>query len=124
VRLFGVVFAHSLGYRNRTPEELNSALPDLKGPAEKSGGSLFGPIEWLPGQHLFQVASLREHIPISEALTRYYAGIFENSLVAVQPPAVQPGEWKLQLSREARQKFPQARVEYPAKLTSCESVNR
>lgn len=124
VRLFGVVFAHSLGYRNKTPEELNSALPDLQGPAEKSGGSLFGPILWLPAQHVFQVASLKEHISISEALTRYYVGIFENTLVTIRLSALQPSDWKLQLSKQARDRFPQAHVEYPVNLKSCGPGNR
>src|SRR5580704_6034834 len=78
VRLFAVVVAHPLGYRNRTPEELNNASDNLQGPVEKTGGSLFGPIEWLPGRHLAQVANLSEHISVAQALTHFYAGMFES----------------------------------------------
>jgi hypothetical protein len=121
VRLFAVTVAHSLVYRSRTPEEL-FASSSLDGPVEKSGGSLFGPIEWEPSRHLAHVPTLREHIPLAEALTRFYAGMFDSDLIVVQPPlgARQGNEWKLHLSKPSREKLPGARIEYPAILTSCE----
>jgi hypothetical protein len=121
VRLFAVVVAHSLGYRDRTPEELSSSSYDLQGPVEKSGGSLFGPMEWLPGRRLVQVAGLREHIPVAEALTRFCAGMFDDDLIVVQPPSgVQLGnEWKLHFSKPSRDKFPGAHLEYPTSHRGC-----
>ena len=126
VRLFAVIATHSLGYRNRTPEERTpeelAASSNLDGPVEKSGGSLFGPIEWEPSRHLAHVPTLREQVPLAEALTRFYAGILDSDLIVVQPPlgARQDSEWKLHLSKPVRQKLPGARIEYPVILTSCE----
>jgi hypothetical protein len=125
-RLFAVVVAAPLGYRQRRPEEVDLLADELRGLVEKSGGSVFGPVEQLSDRRIYYVASLAEKIPVSEALNRFYAGIFNNDLITIGTPSsgAAAGQWKLQFSSRGREKFKGSHLEYPTVVNACKAIEK
>jgi len=119
VRLFAVLVHAQLGYRGRTPEELNG--PDeFAEIAQKSGGEILTAAQW-SGQSVALSANAESKTKSEETLQRLYQAIVQDSLMEVELPApISKSErWELKLSSAARHQWKNARITYPDTLVSC-----
>lgn len=121
VRVFAVLVYQRLGFRNRTPEELNgpNELVDI---TRKSGGEILTAAEW-QGKSVALSANAEARVKSEETLQRLYHAIVQDSLLEVELPAplTKNERWELKLSSDARQRWKKAQITYPDTLTNCKA---
>src|SRR5215467_5407890 len=119
VRVFAVLLCQRLGYRNRTPEELNGPT-ELTEIAGKSGGEILTAAEW-HGKSVALSANVEAKVKSEETLYRLYQAILQDSLLEAELPAPlgKNERWALKLSNAARQRWKNAKITYPDTLIRC-----
>jgi hypothetical protein len=121
VRVFAVLLYQSLGYRNRTPEEITGPR-ELAEIAQKSGGEILTAAEWHAGQ-VGLSADSGAKLKAEETLSRLYQTILQDSLLEIELPfPIKKDErWELKLSNSARRQWKGVQITYPATLISCDA---
>ncbi len=117
VRLFLAAVLHPpLGYRNRTPEEINGrgSVFDL---VKRTGGEIIAPYrQGMP-------TNPKETKQVSRAMKAFYTWMTKNDRLEVELPLPvdKHGNWELKFSPEKRKQFKGAEISYPASLVPCGS---
>lgn len=113
VRLFASIILNPLGYRTRTPEELEWTNLPLSDIVSKSGGEIMQP--FVEGS----TQPNAEHIAATVNL--FHSWMIHNYLIEIETPVRidKPRGWDLRLSPENKDRWKDVRVTYPTELAPC-----
>ena len=115
VRLFVSGLFGELGYRSRTPEELNGPT-NLAEMVKRTGGEMM-----VPFANGFPTKP-KEAGQLTEAMNLFYLKMIQNHLLEVELPTIVDKQrgWELKLTSEKKQQWKNARILYPSDLIPCE----
>jgi hypothetical protein len=115
VRLFVSFIFSELGYRNRTPEELNGSN-EVKELIDKTGGEMIVPFaNGIPTKP-------KEMEQFTALMRAFHRGMIENYLFELElsDPVEKRRNWELKLSKEKREQWKNIGIFYPSELSPCE----
>jgi hypothetical protein len=125
-RIFVTLLTDRLsGNRNRSPEELGG--PDeMAAMARATGGAIFGPVTKTQFGLTLAGGEFNQNLSASDALKHLYQTMFEGYRVEIELPREVDKwrEWKLELSKEKRQQFKDARFGYTRDLAPCPQIQK